>query len=132
MASVDLHEEAAPPAPVLQRMSEADFIAWAISNEVWAEWVDGEVVMINAVNTGHGRLVTFLNNLVGGFVNANDLGEVLNEPVLVRLSALPSARSPDLFVVGTDRRHLVVPQYFVLRRCARPDRGNRVPRQSPS
>ncbi len=93
-------------------MSEEEFIAWSLSTDVRAEWVEGEVVLMNAVNTGHGRLLSFLNKLVGGFVEEHDLGETLNDPVTVRLPRQRRRRCPDLFVVGTNDRDRVVPQHF--------------------
>jgi Uma2 family endonuclease len=114
MAATDIDTvQAEPPPPSeLPPMTEEQFVAWAMANDVRAEWVDGEVDVMNAVDTGDGQLLTFLNALVGGFVTEHDLGEILNEPVLVRLPRQRRQRSPDLFYFSLDRRHLLLPQCF--------------------
>ena len=111
MATLDVHNGNAPPT-ALRQMSEEEFIAWSLSTDVRAEWVDGEVILMDAVNTGHGRLLSFLNKLVGGFVDEHNLGETFNEPVTVRFPRQRRRRSPDLFVVKSADRDLVVPEHF--------------------
>jgi Uma2 family endonuclease len=108
--TVEVETDPLPSAP--PRMTEDQFVDWALANDVRAEWVDGEVELMNAVDTGHGQLLSFLKALVGGFVTEHDLGEILNEPVLVRLPRPRRQRSPDLFYFSSDRRHLLLPEHF--------------------
>jgi len=87
-------------------MSEAEFVKWSGEEGVRAEWVDGEVVFMNAVAGDHADLAVFLVRLVGGFVDENDLGKVWNEPFQVRLPKQRRRRSPDLFFAFADRLSL--------------------------
>ena len=113
MATVDLdpspNAELRPAA--LPRMTEAEFVAWC-DEETRAEWVDGEVVLMNAVGTGHGLLLTFLNRLVGNFGEAYDLGQVLNDPVAIRLPRQRRRRQPDLFFIGTGKADRILDDVF--------------------
>ncbi len=111
MTTADLEDLIEPAPSPLPRMTEEEFVAWCDS-ETRAEWVDGEVVMMNAVNTGHGLLLSFLNHLVGGFVIEHDLGEILNEPVVVRLPRQRRRRSPDLFFFTHAQRQHLLEQHF--------------------
>jgi Uma2 family endonuclease len=88
-------------------MSEAEFIAWSGEEGVRAEWVDGEVEIMNAVVTDHAKLTMFITLLVGGFVSLNGLGDVWAEPFQVRLPKQKRRRSPDLFFATKERLHLL-------------------------
>jgi Uma2 family endonuclease len=93
------------------RMSEDEFIEWS-GDEVRAEWVDGEVVIMNAVAADHADLTMFIILLVGGFVNENDLGKTWAEPFQVRLPKQRRRRSPDLFYAANERMHLLEKTQF--------------------
>ena len=93
-----------PPHPG-RRMTEDEFVAWC--GDFWAEWVDGEVVMMMTVHRDHAFLQDFLQRLVGTFVEERRLGRTLTEPFHVRLGAQRRRRSPDIFFVSNDRLHLV-------------------------
>lgn len=97
-----------PPSPV----SEAAFVEWVRANDVRAEWVDGEIELMNAVATGHGGLVWFLGPLIRLFAEAHDLGEVTGEPVHVRLPSQRRRRSPDLFCYGPAKRPQLLDEHF--------------------
>lgn len=112
VATVDIDNLAAPAGPALRRrMTEEEFVAWC-DEETWAEWVDGEVVLMNAVEPDHGRLTSFIGHLLRGFVDEHDLGEVLGEPVTVRLPRQRRRRSPDLFFFGPAKVGQVTRQHF--------------------
>jgi Uma2 family endonuclease len=92
-------------------MSEAQFIAWS-GDEVRAEWVDGEVLIMNAVAADHAGLTAFIMLLLGGFVAENDLGSVWGEPFQVRLPKQRRRRSPDVFFARNERLHLLEKTQF--------------------
>lgn len=87
-------------------MTEDEFVDWCDS-ETWAEWVDGEVVMMSPVSIEHASLFNFLNHLLSAFVENGDLGAVLNEPFQVRLPQQRRRRSPDIFFVAAARRKII-------------------------
>lgn len=45
------------------RMTEDEFVDWCDS-ETWAEWVDGEVIVMSPVSIEHATLANFLNHLL--------------------------------------------------------------------
>jgi Uma2 family endonuclease len=88
------------------RMSEAEFVEWS-SDENRGEWVDGEVVLMNAVEADHSELAAFLTHLLRAFVDVFDLGKMFNEPYQVKLPKQRRRRLPDLFFVSTERLNVV-------------------------
>jgi Uma2 family endonuclease len=95
----------------LPRMTEAEFVAWCDS-DTWAEWVDGEVIVMSPVNFEHADLHAFLLRLVGGFVEERELGRVVTEPFQIRFAELRRRRSPDIIFISNRRLRLVKGAHF--------------------
>jgi len=115
MATTDLDAVEADIDPTLTpppRMTEDEFVDWAFANEAWAEWEGGEVVLMNAANPDHGALFSFMYRLIGDFAEAHDLGDVLPEPVVIRLPRQRRRRSPDLFYFSAARRSQLTRRHF--------------------
>jgi len=93
-----------PPHPG-RRMSEAEFVKWC--SDFWAEWVDGEVILMSPVNIDHAKVFGFLHAVLETFVSKHDLGLLLAEPYQVRLPSQRRRRSPDLFFVSREREDRV-------------------------
>jgi Uma2 family endonuclease len=100
----------APPIPSWEvlpdKMSETEFVDWC-TEDTWAEWIDGEVVVMNAVALDHAELFSFIHHLLRGFADAHDLGKILSEPFQIRLPKQRRRRSPDIFFVSNSRLHLL-------------------------
>jgi Uma2 family endonuclease len=101
-----------PPIANGRRMSEAEFVRWAMTSDVRAEWVNGEVVVMHAVKFKHADFAQFLVRLIGGFVEAHDLGGVYFEPYHVRLPGMRRRRSPDLFFVSAAKQKFIQEDQF--------------------
>ncbi len=56
-----------PPRP--RRMTYEEFLAWADEDPL-AEWVDGEVVMYSPASLKHQRIIAFLAQIVGAYVDS--------------------------------------------------------------
>jgi len=84
-------KEAAPP-----RMTYEEFLEWA-DEDTLAEWVGGEVVMYSPASKRHQLLVSFLEKVLGIFVEQHDLGVVLSAPFQMKLE---HGREPDLLFVA--------------------------------
>ena len=84
----------APPEP--HRMTYEEFLAWA-DEDTLAEWVDGEVVMYSPASKRHQQLVSFLEKVLGIFVEQHDLGVVLSAPFQMKSE---HGREPDLLFVA--------------------------------
>jgi Uma2 family endonuclease len=96
-----------PTAPV----SFEEFLAWA-PDDVQAEWVDGDVLIMSPASTEHQRLHGFLFTLLRLFVERHQLGEVFSAPFLMRLPARPSGREPDIVFLATEHADRLTETYL--------------------
>src|SRR5437016_3075362 len=86
-----------PPA----RMTFEEFLEWT-DEDTFAEWVDGEVIILSPASKQHQSLNKFLTMILGAFIEARDLGELLFAPFLMKLSTRPSGREPDLIFIAKE------------------------------
>lgn len=85
----------------LPRMTFEEFLDW--NGDTYAEWVDGEVILMSPVSSKHQLLAAFLAALLQFFVEANDRGLVLTAPFLMKLAFRPSGREPDVMFIARER-----------------------------
>ena len=72
-----------PRKPAARRlMTSEEFLDW-LQPGVFADLIDGEIVMHSPVNLRHARLINFLDRLLGGYIEHEDLGELHRESVAV-------------------------------------------------
>lgn len=83
-------------------MTEQEFVDWV--GDGWAEWVNGEVIIMSPINTEHGELHAFLQHLLRGFIDDHELGTVMTEPYQIRFDKAKSRRSPDIIFISNKRR----------------------------
>jgi Uma2 family endonuclease len=88
-----------------RRMTEEEFVEW--SSDFWAEWIDGEIIMMMAVNRDHASLQDFLYRLLGMFVEERGLGRTFAEPYQIRLHPQRRRRAPDIMFVSKDRSDII-------------------------
>lgn len=86
------------PAPPL-RMTFEEFLEWT-DEHTFAEWVDGEVIVMSPVSVTHQDIADFLAALLRLFAEAKGLGRVLTAPFLMKLDIRPSGREPDIVFVA--------------------------------
>jgi len=92
-----------------RHMTEAEFLAWG-DEDVRAEWVDGEVILMPAENLIHIDLNYWLAWLLRLFVDRTGIGgRVVGSGLYVRLSAQRRLRVPDLLYVRPERIQLLQP-----------------------
>ncbi|MDQ3623259.1 MAG: Uma2 family endonuclease [Verrucomicrobiota bacterium] len=73
--------------PGAQRlMTSEEFLEW-LQPGVFADLINGEIVMHSPVDLRHARLTNFLDRLLGAYIEQEDLGELHRESVAVRLSS---------------------------------------------
>ena len=94
-----------------RRMTEAEFVEWC-DDKTCAEWVDGEVILMSPVSINHDDLFGYLFGLMNIFVQHQDLGIVLTEPVHVRFATQRRRRSPDIFFIAEARRSIIQPNHI--------------------
>ena len=80
-------------------MTFEEFVDW-VPDGVRAEWVDGEVLIVE-ISTRHTRLSRLLVNLLSSFVALFNLGEVFPAPYVMRASPDGPGREPDILVLLT-------------------------------
>ena len=86
----------------LPRMTFEEFLEWC-DEKTFAEWVDGEVILMSPVSLAHQDLAAFLAALLRLFVEANNRGLVLTAPFLMKLAVRPSGREPDVMFIARER-----------------------------
>jgi len=97
---------------VAKYMTEDDFVAWAFSAEnVRAEWVNGEVILMPPESYAHLDLGLFLCEVFRRFVRAKKLGVVLFEQFQMRVPQIPSRRQPDIMFISNKRKDIIKPTY---------------------
>ncbi len=93
------------------RMTEREFVAWC-PEDVRAEWVDGEVVIMSPANTEHNALTVWLTRVLGEVIEYDDLGTPLAIESQVRLMKVKSRRLPDLLFVSKARHSIIKKTYL--------------------
>ena len=92
-------------------MSEDEFLSWC-NEDIKAEWSDGEVIIMSPSSYRHVDLVGWLTKVMGMYVSAHDLGEVLGPEFMIRLGARRRIRVPDILFIAKDRLDLIRPNHF--------------------
>jgi len=94
-AEIEVARQISPPK---ERMSLEEFLAW-LDEDVWAEWENGEVIIMSPASYFHQSIVRFLTMLIGLFLEEQDMGVVLTAPFAMKLPLSNRLREPDLLVV---------------------------------
>ena len=89
----------APPA----KMTYDEFLAWA-DEDTWAEWVNGEVIMLSPASDRHQDLMGFLGAVLRHFVEARHTGVVRTPPFQMKTGPDLPGREPDVLFIA--REHL--------------------------
>ncbi len=92
-------------------MTYEEFLAWALREEVHAEWVRGEVLVYSLASLSHQVIVTFLSTLIGGFVDLAALGSVYPGPLQMKLPG-SSGREPDVIFIASSNLVRVVADHI--------------------
>jgi len=91
-------------------MTEEEFERWVLAEEVRAEWVEGEVVLMSPANYHHTDIFEWLLVLMKLHAAKHQLGEVHGSEFMNRLKG--RRRVPDLFFVAKGRESLFTRTYF--------------------
>src|SRR5919198_5125729 len=90
------------------KLSYEEFLAWC-DEDTWAEWVDGEVIILSPASLRHQELVRFLVTVIGLFNDVFQLGTVLTAPFQMKLGSEGPGREPDLLFVAREHRDRLLP-----------------------
>lgn len=89
-----------------RRVSYEEFLAWA-DEDVFAEWVDGEVIVAGPASDQHQDLADLLTAVLRDFVETFHLGVVRSAPFQMKLEK--SGREPDLLFLAVAHRGRLQP-----------------------
>ena len=92
-------------------MTEDEFVAWC-DEDVKAEWVDGEVILMSPSNIKHVYIARFLLELLAPYARRRNLGEVLGPELQVRFAKLRRRRVPDIVFIAKDRLDQLLANHF--------------------
>src|SRR5712692_1047250 len=104
MREVPMAQKVVPPSlisPPPPRMTYEEFLAWA-DEDTWAEWVNGEAILMSPIDDEHQDLGGFLLPLIRIFVEVGQLGVVRYEPTQMKTGPDLPGRSPDILFVATE------------------------------
>lgn len=90
------------PVPV-GKVSYREYLDW-LTEDTWAEWVEGEVRVLSPASRQHQEVVGFLAALFRLYLDRTGLGVVLTAPFVMHTGPELPAREPDLLFVG--REHM--------------------------
>lgn len=93
------------------RMTFEEFLQYGGEN-TWAEWIDGEVIIMYSASTRHQEIVLFLAQVLGLYVRSHNLGDVFIAPFAMKLEAERRGREPDLLFVSRAKNHLIEPTFL--------------------
>ncbi|MFN3476202.1 MAG: Uma2 family endonuclease [Candidatus Methylomirabilales bacterium] len=79
--------------------SYEEILAW-LDEDTWAEWVNGEVVMLSPASDRHQDLVRFLTAVLSVFTEVRRLGMIRPAPFLMKTGPELPGREPDLLFVA--------------------------------
>ena len=82
--------------PPHEKMTYDEFLDWA-DEDTYAEWVDGDIIMMGPASKRHQQIADFLTKILGIYVEQCDLGTVLSAPFQMKLE---NGREPDVLFVG--------------------------------
>ncbi len=96
---------AASPEQVTEKITYEEFLKKY--NDVHAEWVDGEVILLMTASNRHQDLVDWLIAILRMFVETYNLGWVRSAPFNMYMPPVGRGREPDILFVSQERSHIV-------------------------
>lgn len=87
------------------------FVNW-MDEDIRAEWVEGEILLMSPANNWHQNIVRFLTSLLSTYAEHAGIGTVRPSPFLMRLEDRPSGREPDLLFVSNDHEDRLQESYL--------------------
>jgi Uma2 family endonuclease len=103
---------AVEPKPIPKgKVSFEEFLQWG-DEDTWAEWVDGEIIVMAAATRRHQQINAFLDRLLGIYVVRRQLGELLFAPFTMRLPFVGRGPEPDMLYVAAEHENRLKETYL--------------------
>jgi Uma2 family endonuclease len=93
------------------RMTEEEFDTWC-DEDVRAEWVDGEVILLSPANIPHVDLAGWLTSILRIIAESEDAGRVFDIEAQIRLAIVKQRRNPDVLFVAKSRENIIKQTYI--------------------
>lgn len=93
------------------KVSFEEFIEWC-DEDTWAEWVNGEIVLMPSPTISHQRLGSFLETVLRIYTETTGLGEIVRAPFVMKLAVVARGREPDILFIRREREHLIQRHYL--------------------
>ncbi len=97
----EINTKSSAPSQMPAKMTYEQFLAWE-DEDTHAEWVNGEVVLMTPVSHRHQNLRGFLLSLFRYFVEAQQLGVVLDDPFQMKTGPDLPGRAPDIIFIANE------------------------------
>jgi Uma2 family endonuclease len=81
-------------------LSYKEFLEW-LDEDVHAEWIDGEIVVMSPASTLHQDIADFLASILRFYVEERRLGRVITSRIVLRPTPASPACAPDLMFVAS-------------------------------
>lgn len=92
-------------------MTWDEFLAFG-DEDTWAEWIDGEVIVLYSASSKHQDIVGFLQTIMRIYAETHNLGRVFSAPFAMKLEKERRGREPDLLYVSREKVHLIEPTFL--------------------
>ncbi len=99
-----------PEVSLLPKTYE-EFLEWNGTNDIWAEWENGEIIYMSNPSLRHQDISDFLTAILRFFVEANQLGRVISAPFQLKFDFRKSGRQPDIMFVSNANADKIKKQY---------------------
>lgn len=93
------------------KVSYEQFLEW-LDEDTWAEWVDGEVILMSPISGEHQDVGRFLIAVLQIYITRYGLGVLRYEPFQMKTGADLPGRSPDILFVSKPNLHRLKPTYL--------------------
>lgn len=87
--------------PPREKMTYEEFLDW-VDEDTYAEWVDGEIIMMSPASDRHQDIVRFLTTLLSIYCETYDLGIIRPVPFQMKTGAELPGREPDVLFLHRD------------------------------
>lgn len=84
-----------------RKLTFEEFLAWC-DEDTWAEWENGEVIMLSPASRRHENISDFLVAVLRIFAETRGLGEVISAPFPMRTGPDLPVREPDILFVAKE------------------------------
>ncbi|MAS32547.1 MAG: hypothetical protein CL610_00985 [Anaerolineaceae bacterium] len=96
---------------VATNVSLEDYMAHYAAHH--CEWVEGTVIKVSPSTYQHMKLIYYLYALLDSYFEHRTVGQVIGQPFVIRLPAVPDRRrEPDLMVILNDNPHELKETYM--------------------